>query len=110
MKIVKKLIFRKLLFFLLFGSFLYPVFSEKLDEKFTTKVDIETFWNRVREIREIKYGKDPIWEKNFVYCSNWSNNIAISKGEGYVMSKLIRYTFKCLNILDFMSKNVSEKD
>lgn len=105
-----KLFSKLILFSLFFRSDLNPVYSEKWDENITTKVEVRTFWNRVKETREIKYGKDPNWDKNFDFCSDWSNNIAISKGEGYVMSNLIRYTHKCLNTLDFMTKYVLEEE
>ena len=44
--------------------FLITANAEKWDKKITTKVDVETFWNQVKETREIKYGKDPSWDKN----------------------------------------------
>ena len=99
---------------LIFGSFFTSIYSEELDKerdtKITTKVDVETFWKQLKKIREIKYGKDSDWEINFDYCSNWSNKIAISKGEGYIMSNLIRYTHKCLETLGLMTKNVLEEE
>ena len=99
---------------LIFGSFFTPIYSEEWDKKrdanITTKVDVETFWKQLKKIREIKYGKDSAWEINFDYCSNWSNKIAISKGEGYVMSNLIRHTQKCLNTLRLMTKYVLEEE
>ena len=73
------------------------------------KLICQIFTN-LKKIREIKYGKDSAWEINFDYCSNWSNKIAISKGEGYVMSNLIRYTQKCLNTLRLMTKYVLEEE
>ena len=36
--------------------------------------------------------------------------IAISKGEGYIMSNLIRYTHKCLKTLGLMTKYVLEEE
>ena len=44
--------------------FLMTANAEQWDKKITTKVDVETFWNQVKETREIKYGKDPSWDKN----------------------------------------------
>ena len=111
---MKKISSKLFIYFLIFRFFLNPVYSKELnkkwDSKITTKVDIETFWERVKETREIKYGKDSNWETNFDYCSNWSNKIAIIKGEGYVMSNLIRYMHKCLNTLGLMTKNVLEEE
>ena len=99
---------------LIFGSFITPIYSGEWendrDAKITTKIDVETFWKQIKKTREIKYGKDSAWEINFDYCSNWSNKIAISKGEGYVMSNLIRSTNKCLNTLGLMTKYVLEKE
>ena len=80
------------------------------DAKITTKIDVGTFWNRIKKTREIKYGKDSNWDTNFDYCSNWSNRISILKSEGYVMSSLIRYTHKCLETLEFMTKYVLEEN
>ena len=111
---MKKLSSKIFIFLLIFGSFFTPIYSEEWDKeqdaKITTKVDVETFWKQFKKIREIKYGKDSAWEINFDYCSSWSNKIAISKGEGYVMSNLIRYTHKCLNTLEFMTKYVLEEE
>ena len=110
----EKIILKIILFFLIFGPFFAPFYSEELnkerDTKITTKVDVETFWKKFRKIREIKYGKDSTWDINFNYCSNWSSKIALSKGEGYVMSKLIGYTQKCLKTLDLMTKYVLEEE
>ena len=98
------------LFSLIFSSFLTPVYSEKWDEKITSKVDVETFWKQVKETREIKYGRDEVWDKNMDYCSYWSENIALTKGEGLVMSNLITYADKCMNTLNLMTKYVLEKE
>ena len=95
---------------LIFSSFVTPVYSEKFDKNITTKVDVESFWKQVKETREIKYGRDEGWDKNMDYCSYWSENIALTKGEGLVMSNLIKYAGKCMNILNFMTKNVLEKE
>jgi hypothetical protein len=40
------------------------------------------------------------------YCSYFAENIAKSKGEGYVMSQLIKYADKCMNTLNFMADYV----
>ena len=102
------------IFFLIFGSFFTPIYSEEWnkerDAKITTKIDVETFWKQVKKTREIKYGKDSDWDVNFDYCSNWSNKIAITKGEGYIMSNLIRYTSKCLETLGLMTKYVLQEE
>lgn len=111
---MKKLSSKLFIFFLIFESFFTPTYSEEWnkewDENITTKIDVQTFWNRVKETRELKYGKDASWDTNFDYCSNWSNNIAVAKGEGYVMSNLIKYTHKCLKTLDFMTKYMLEEE
>ncbi len=111
---MKKLSSDLFIFFLIFGSFFTPIYSEEqnkeLESKITTKVDVETFWKQLKKTREIKYGKDSTWDANFDYCSNWSNKIALSKGEGYVMSKLIKYTQKCLNTLGLLTKYVLEEE
>ena len=99
-----------ILFSLISGSLLTPVYSEKLDEKITSNVDIQTFWKKVKETREIKYGKDEGWDKNMDYCSYWSENIALTKGEGLVMSNLIKYADKCMKTLNLMTKYVLEKE
>ena len=111
---MKKLSSKLFIFLLIFGSFFTPIYSEEWDKdpdaKITTKIDVETFWKQVKKTRAIKYGKDSAWDTNFDYCSNWSNKIAISKGEGYVMSNLIKYTHKCLNTLGLMTKYVLEEE
>ena len=111
---MKKLSSKLFIFLLIFGSFFTSIYSGEWDKdrdaKITTKIDVETFWKQVKKTREIKYGKDSTWEINFDYCSNWSSKIAISKGEGYVMSNLIRYTHKCLNTLGLMTKYVLDEE
>ena len=111
---MKKLSSKLSIFFLIFGSFFNPIYSEELnkeqDAKITIKIDVETFWEQVKKTREIKYGKDSDWNINFDYCSNWLSKIAIVKGEGYVMSNLIRYTHKCLKTLGLMTKYVLEEE
>ena len=111
---MKKLSSKLFIFFLIFGSFFTPISSEEWnkewDAKIITKIDVETFWKQVKKTREIKYGKDSDWDINFDYCSNWSNKIAILKGEGYVMSNLLRYTHKCLKTLGLMTKYVLEEE
>lgn len=111
---MKKLSTKLFIFFLIFESFFTPIYSEEWnkgrDAKITTKIDIETFWKQVKKTREMKYGKDSDWDINFDYCSYWSSKIAILKGEGYIMSNLIRYTNKCLNTLGLMTKYVLEEE
>ena len=89
---------------LIFSCSVTPVYSEKWDKNITTKIDVQTFWKQVKETREIKYGKDEVWDKNMDYCSYWSENIALTKGEGLVMSNLIKYADKCMKTLQFMTK------
>ena len=111
---MKKLSSKLFIVFLIFVSFFTPIYSEEWnkerDAKITTKIDVETFWKQVKKTREIKYGKDSTWDTYFDYCSNWSSKIAISKGEGYVMSKLVQYTNKCLETLGLMTKYVLEEE
>ena len=95
---------------LILSSSVTPVYSEKWDEKITSKVDIQTFWKQVKETREIKYGRDEGWDKNMDYCSYWSENIALTKGEGLIMSNLIKYADKCMKTLNLMTKYVLEKE
>ena len=38
------------------------------------------------------------------YCSYFAEKIAVSKGEGYVMSNLIKYADKCHKTLNFMTR------
>ena len=88
----------------LISPFFITANAEQWDKNITTKIDVESFWNQLKETREIKYGKDEGWDKNMDYCSYWSENIALSKGEGLVMSNLIKYADKCMNTLNFMTK------
>ena len=83
--------------------FLMTANAEQWDKNITTKIDVESFWKQVKETREIKYGVDPSWDKNMDYCSYFAEKIALSKGEGYVMSKLIKYADKCHKTLNFMT-------
>ena len=99
-----------ILFSLISGSLLTPVYSEKWDKNITSKIDVQTFWKQVKETRELKYGKDPSWDKNMDYCSYFSEKIAVSKGEGLVMSNLIKYADKCMKTLNLMTKYVLEKE
>ena len=111
MELIMRLFSSKvILFSLIYGSLLTPVYSEKLDKNITSKIDVQTFWKKVKKTREIKYGKDEGWDNNMDYCSYWSENIALSKGEGLVMSKLIKYAGKCMNTLNFMTKYVLEEE
>jgi len=111
MELIMQLFYSKLILFsFISSSLLTPVYSEKWDEKITSKVDVETFWKKLKETREIKYGKDEGWDKNMDYCSYWSENIAITKGEGLVMANLIKYADKCMKTLNFMTKYVLEEE
>ena len=85
-------------------------YSENWDKNITTKIDVETFWKEVKDTRQLKYGEDIGWDKNMDYCSYFAENIALSKGEGYVMSKLIKYADKCMNTLNFMAEYVLEEN
>ena len=78
------------------------------DNNITSKINVEDFWKRLKKIRESKYGIDPSWDKNINYCSNWANNIAISKGEGLVISKLVKYANNCMQTLEFMTNSVMD--
>ena len=95
---------------LIFSCSVTPVYSEKSDKNITSKIDVQTFWKQVKETRELKYGKDPSWDKNMDYCSYFSEKIAVSKGEGLVMSNLIKYADKCMKTLNLMTKYVLEKE
>ena len=86
------------------GAFLISANAEQWDKNITTKIDVESFWKQVKETREIKYSIDPSWDKNMDYCSYFSEKIALAKGEGLVMSNLIKYADKCMNTLNFMTK------
>ena len=92
------------------GAYLRSANAEQWDKNITTKIDVESFWKQVKETREIKYGKDPSWDKNMDYCSYFAEKIALSKGEGYVMSNLIKYADKCHKTLNFMTKYLLEEE
>ena len=92
------------------GAILISANAEQWDKNITTKIDVESFWKQVKETREIKYGVDPSWDKNMDYCSYFAEKIALSKGEGYVMSNLIKYADKCHKTLNFMSIYLLEED
>ena len=96
------------LLFLIFG-FCTPAHSQQTDENITTKIDVEYFWNQIKKTRKIKYGVDKKWEKNMDYCSYFAENIALSKGEGFVMSKLVKYANKCHHTLNLMTQYLLEE-
>ena len=50
------------------------------------------------------------WDKNMDYCSYFEEKVAIAKGEGLVMNKLIKYADKCHNTLNFMTKYLLEEE
>ena len=83
--------------------------TEQWDKNITTKVEVEAFWKQVKEIRKIKYGEDPSWDKNMDYCSYLAEKIALLKGEGYIMSNLIKYADKCHKTLNFMTRYILEE-
>ena len=97
-------ILKLLIVFSVLGAQIIDANAEQWDKNITTKVDVESFWNQVKETRELKYGKDPSWDKNMDYCSYFAEKIAVSKGEGYVMSNLIKYADKCHKTLNFMTR------
>ena len=82
-----------------------PSYSEQWDKNITTKIDVDTFWKEVKDTRKLKYGEDIGWDTNMDYCSYFAENIAKSKGEGYVMSRF-KYADKCMNTLNFMTDYV----
>ena len=84
--------------------------AEQWDNNITTKVDVESFWNQIKKTREIKYGVDKDWDKNMDYCSYFAEKIALTKGEGYIISNLIKYADKCHKTLHFMTKYLLEKE
>ena len=100
---------KKLFLILLIFGFSTPAHSQQTDENINTKIDVEYFWNQIKKTREIKYGVDKHWNKNMDYCSYFAENIALTKGEGLVMSKLVKYANKCHHTLNFMTKYLLEK-
>ena len=105
-----KKIFPKFLILSLCSPLFLTTNSEQWDKNITTKVDVESFWEQIKKTREIKYGVDKDWEKNMDYCSYFAEKIALSKGEGLVMSKLIKYVNKCHQTLNFMTKYLLEEE
>ena len=53
---MKKLSSKLFFFFLIFGSFFTPIYSEEWskerDAKITTKIDVETFWKQVKKLEQ----------------------------------------------------------
>ena len=58
---MKKLSSKLFIFFLIFGSFFTPIYSEEWnkewDAKITTKVDVETFWKQVKKLEKANMEK-----------------------------------------------------
>ena len=103
-------ILKLLTVFSVLGTLIIDANAEQWDKNITTKVDVESFWNQLKEIREKKYGVDKDWDKNMDYCSYFAEKVAIAKGEGLVMNKLIKYADKCHNTLNFMTKYLLEEE
>ena len=103
-------IFQRFLIIFFVSPFFITSKAEQWDKNITTKVDVESFWNQLKEIREKKYGVDKDWDKNMDYCSYFAEKIALSKGEGLVMNKLIKYADKCHQTLNFMTKYLLEEE
>ena len=93
----------------LISPFFITANAEQWDKNITTKIDVESFWKQVKETREIKYGVDPSWDKNMDYGSYFAEKIALSKGEGLIMSKLMKYANKCHKTLNFMTNFLLEE-
>ncbi len=89
-------------------SFSTPANSEQWDKNINTKVDVESFWNQLKKTREIKYGINKEWNRNIDYCSDWAEKVALSKGEGLVVSNLMKYATKCMATLKQMTKMIYE--
>tara|TARA_Y100001978_G_scaffold141115_1_gene126302 strand:+ start:226 stop:543 length:318 start_codon:yes stop_codon:yes gene_type:complete len=104
-----KIIYPYFLFLFLCSLFLATTNSEQWDKNITTKVDVDSFWKQVKETRERKYGVDKEWDKNMDYCSYFAEKIALSKGEGLIMSKLIKYANKCHKTLNLMTNYLLEE-
>ena len=85
---------------------LIPFFSYS-NENVITKIEIDGFWKQLKEIRETKYGIDEVWEKNIDYCSDWSERVALSKDEGFIMSNLVTYTNICMETLIKMDEMIN---
>ena len=104
-----KMIYPKFLFLFLCSLFLASANSEQWDKNIITKIDVESFWDQVKETRKKKYGIDKEWDKNMDYCSHFAEKIALSKGEGLIMSKLIKYANKCHKTLNLMTNYFLEE-
>ena len=85
---------------------LIPFFSY-CNENVITKIEVDDFWKQLKEIRETKYGIDEVWEKNIDYCSGWSERVALSKDEGFIMSNLVAYTNVCMETLSKMDEMIN---
>ena len=85
---------------------LIPFFSFS-NENFITKIEVDDFWKQLKEIRDAKYGIDEVWEKNINYCSDWSERVALSKDEGFIMSNLVAYTNICMETLSKMDEMIN---
>ena len=75
-----------------------------MDEIITSKIDVQTFWKQLKETLEINHRKEEGWDRKIDYCSYFSENIALIKGEGLVMYKLIKYADKCIKTLNLMTQ------
>ena len=102
-------ILKLLIVFSVLGAQIIDANAEQWDKNITTKVDVDSFWKQVKETRERKYGVDKEWDKNMDYCSYFAEKIALSKGEGLIMSKLIKYANKCHKTLNLMTNYLLEE-
>ncbi len=101
-------IFKLLTVFSVLGTLIIDANAEQWDKNITTKVDVESFWNQLKKTREIKYGINKEWNRNIDYCSDWAEKVALSKGEGLVVSNLMKYATKCMATLKQMTKMIYE--
>ena len=105
-----KKVFPKFIILSLCSPFFLTANSEKGDKNIRTKVDVKSFWNQIKKTREIKYGVDKGWDKNMDYCSYFAEKIALSHGEGLVVSNLIKYVNKCHYTLNLITKYMLQEE
>ena len=91
----------------LLALFLLIPFFSLGNDNFITKIEVDDFWKQLKEIREAKYGIDEVREKNIDYCSDWSERVALSKDEGFIMSNLVAYTNICMETLGNMDEMIN---
>ena len=74
------------------------------------KATMEEFWKKLKETREIKYGKDNHFELNLDYCREFSEISVIHKGNDWNLKNIVKYCYWCMDKLNKMTREVKNEE